>query len=287
MADAPRALTFGSGDVEVIVLPDLGARLHRLSYRGVDLLRTPADIEEHRRDPFFYGAYVMAPWCNRLAPGLLAIAGRTIDLATNFSDGSAIHGEVYLARWQVDQDELFIEAGDAGWPWRYRTSLQVTVEGTTIRIAQSLSNLDNGPMPGGIGLHPWWAGQPEVAIHAERVFSPNVASPAAPIPVEGELDRRSLAPMAVGVDAAWPLDGSPAATLYWPNTGIRATIEVEPADSYVVAANPGNRNAIALEPETHAPMGLRRWLNGEPGAMTLIEPGASLSLVTTVRLSIG
>jgi galactose mutarotase-like enzyme len=89
----------------------------------------------------------------------------------------------------------------------------------------------------------------------------------------------------VGVDAAWPVEGDPAATLYWRDTGVRASIHVEPVASYIVAANPGNRDAIALEPETHAPMGLRRLLNGEPGAMTLMPPGASLSLVSIVSLS--
>src|SRR3954463_8009098 len=109
MGDAAGTLTFASREVEVVVLPELGARLHRLRFRGVDLLRTPDDVAQHQREPFFYGAYVMAPWCNRLAPGPLDVAARTVDLPTNFSDGSAIHGQVYLAPWQGDRDELFAE----------------------------------------------------------------------------------------------------------------------------------------------------------------------------------
>jgi aldose 1-epimerase len=285
MAVAPPVLTFASSDVELVVLPELGARLHRLLYRGHDLLRTPRYIAEHRRDPFFYGAYVMAPWCNRLAPGQLEVAGRTIDLPVNFSDGSAIHGQVFIAPWEVGPDGLFIDGGGSGWPWRYRVALNVTVDGDNVRIDQRLTNLDDAPMPGGIGLHPWWVGQPQVAIHAARVFTPNSASPPTPGAATGSLDLRHIGPMGVGVDAAWPVDGEPAATLFWPDTGVRVTIEVEPADSFVVAANPGNRDAIALEPETHAPMGLRRLLNGEPGAMSLIAPGDSLSLVTRLALS--
>ncbi len=287
MAAAPPALTFAGSDVEVVVLPAMGARLHRLRYRGHDLLRTPSDIDEHRRDPFFWGAYVMAPWCNRLAPGKTQVAGRTVDVPVNFSDGSAIHGEVFLAPWTVGPGGLQIEGGGGGWPWRYRVGLNITVDGDRVRIDQRLTNLDDAPMPGGIGLHPWWAGQPEVAIHATRVFTPNVASPPTPGAVAGPLDLRHLGPMAAGVDATWPVERPPAATLFWPNTGLRVTIEVEPAGSYIVAANPGNRDAIALEPETHAPMGLRRLLNGQPGAMTLIASGESLSLVTSLALSAG
>ena len=285
MAVTPPALTFASSDLEVVVLPALGGRLHRLRYRGHDLLRTPPNIDEHRRDPFFYGAYVMAPWCNRLAPGQLEVAGRTVDLPINFSDGSAIHGQVFLAPWAVGPDGLFIDGGGAGWPWRYRVALKITVDGDSVRIDQRLTNLDDAPMPGGIGLHPWWVGQPQVAIHAAQVFTPNVASPPTPSPVTGPLDLRHLGPMTVGVDATWPVHGRPAATLFWPDTGVRVDIDIGPADSQVVAANPGNRGAIALEPETHAPMGLRRMLNGEPGAMTLIAPGESLSIVTKLALS--
>ena len=285
MAVAPPALTFASSEVEVVVLPTLGARLHRLRYRGHDLLRTPTDIDEHRRDPFFYGAYVMAPWCNRLTPGELEFAGRTVDLPVNFSDGSAIHGQVFLAPWEVGPDGLLIDGGGEGWPWRYRVGLQIAVDFVTVRITQHLTNLDDVPMPGGIGLHPWWAGQPQLAIPAAHVFTPNVASPPVPSVVTGPLDLRHLGSMAIGVDATWPIDGHLAATLFWPDTGVRVTLAVEPANAYVVAANPGNRDAIALEPETHAPMGLRRLLKSEPGAMTLIAPGEKLSLVTTLTLS--
>jgi len=60
------ALTYASETVEAVVLPDAGARLHRLRVFGHDLLRTPNDPALHRADPFCWAAYVMAPWCNRL-----------------------------------------------------------------------------------------------------------------------------------------------------------------------------------------------------------------------------
>ena len=62
-------LRFGAEALEVIVLPQVGARLHRLRAFGHDLLRTPPDPGTHATDPYFWGAYVMAPWCNRILPG--------------------------------------------------------------------------------------------------------------------------------------------------------------------------------------------------------------------------
>ncbi len=49
---------------------------------------------------------------------------------------------------------------------------------------------------------------------------------------------------------------------------------------YVVAASPSDVEAIAVEPETHAPQALRRLRNGEPGGLTMLEPGGALELTT-------
>jgi galactose mutarotase-like enzyme len=280
-------LTFGGDDLDVVVLPDLGARIHSIRYRGHDLLRTPATLAEHRADPFFWGAYVMAPWCNRIATGLTTVGERVVDLPSNFTDGSAIHGQVYIAPWEREGDELYFVGGSEGWPWRYRTSLRVTVDGSTVRIEQSLQNMDQAPMPGGVGIHPWFAGQPLVAIHSGRVFSTNSNTPAKPADVAGELDLELLGPMAVGVDAAWPVEANGlVAELHWPETGTHIEVHVaSDVAAFVVAANPGNRDAIALETQTHAPQGLRRLTNRELGALTMIAPDASLRLVTELRLS--
>jgi galactose mutarotase-like enzyme len=56
-------LTLSDGTIEVVVLPGMGARLHRLRAFGHDLLRTPEDVTEHLRDPFFWGCH--GAWCSR------------------------------------------------------------------------------------------------------------------------------------------------------------------------------------------------------------------------------
>lgn len=279
-------LTIASDDVQVVVLPELGARVHSIRYRDRELLRTPPTLEEHRADPFFWGGYVMAPWCNRISPGLTTVGDRVVDLPSNFSDGTAIHGQAYVAPWQREDDELTFTGGAEGWPWRYKTSLRVTVSGSVVRIEQSLENLDQAPMPGGLGIHPWFSGQPLVAIHSGQVFSTNSESPAKPANVEGDLNLELLGPMAVGVDATWPVAPTGlAAELHWPATGVHVEVHVEAGAAFVVAANPGNRDAIALETQTHAPQGLRRLTKREPGALAMIAPDTSLNLVTELRLS--
>ena len=69
-----RELHLGDGPLEAVLLPEAGARLHRLRAFGHDLLRTPSDADDHLREPFFWGGYVMAPWCNRLAAGTTSLS---------------------------------------------------------------------------------------------------------------------------------------------------------------------------------------------------------------------
>lgn len=284
----------GGHQLEVTVLPELGARLHRIRAFGHDLLRAPDDPDHHREDPFMWGGYTMAPWCNRIETTPVVVAGRTIDLAANFVDGTAIHGQVYLRPWQVrGPGDFVVRGGGDGWPWRYEVGERVAVVGADLGVELTLTNLDDAPMPAGIGIHPWFLGSPEVAIRGDDVYSPNGDTPALPVPVVGPTDLRRLGEMAEGVDATWGSlvaggRGSGAAApveLRWPRLGIRAEMRVEAPTIFIVAAHPPGAGAIAVEPETHAPQALRRLRNGEPGGLTMLDPGASLRLEMTLAFT--
>ncbi len=283
MLSAP-AVTFSSSEIEVVVLPDLGARLHRLTVHGQQLLRSPDDLARYADDTFYWGAFQMAPWCNRITARRSTVSGRQVDLPTNFEDGSAIHGQVYARPWQQVSDmEFRIEYGGDGWPWQYAALMRVHVIGDTLTLEQSVTNLSDAAMPAGIGIHPWFAGRPDVAIHADSVYPSNTASEAQPLPVSGDLDLRRRAAMAVGVDATWPQVGDPAVELWWPDLRLHAKMRALTGTPHIVAANPGTFDAIAVETETHAPRGLGRLTTGDPGALTLLDPGATLSLTTVLE----
>lgn len=277
----------GGDDVEVVVLPAVGARLHRLRVNGLDLLHTPDELEAHRRDPFFWGAYNMAPWCNRLDASPIEFRGRLIDLPSNFRDGTAIHGQVYDTPWLPHEDGSFtVRGGGGGWPWAYEATLGIEIDASTLRLAQSLTNVSDEQMPGGIGIHPWFRGPVEIAIRAALAYPSNIDSPARPVPVEGDLDLRRRRPMAPDLDATWAEVGEPAVELLWPQTGLRAglsaraTLADRAVGVHIVAASPGDVGAVAVEPQTHAPQGLRRLLAGEPGALAVLAPGETLRLIT-------
>jgi galactose mutarotase-like enzyme len=125
----------------------------------------------------------------------------------------------------------------------------------------------------------------DVAIRATRVHRSNQDSSPQPEPVSGDHDRRELGPLAVGVDATWTDLETPPIRLAWPRHGVRAEIQTSTSVRYVVAARLAGVDATAVEPETHAPAGLRRLLRGEPGGLELVPPGETLELTVRIRFS--
>jgi aldose 1-epimerase len=274
-------LRFSSEDLEAVVLPEVGARLHRLRAFGHDILRTPDDRYEHGDDPFFWGSYVMAPWGGRIQAGTANLGWRKIALEANFPDGSAIHGQVYDRPWQRRPDgTLHIRAGGDGWPWVYEVGLRMEAVQRSLLMELTMTNRSADPMPAGLGMHPWFRRPLSVAIHGGSVHPLNTATspPADPEPVHGAYDLRKLGTMADDLDATWADLAEPPVELQWPQEGIRATMRIASPTIYVVAASPGNVDAIAVEPQTHAPQGLRRLLRNEPGGLTMLESGQELSL---------
>ncbi|MDQ3937689.1 MAG: hypothetical protein M3253_03300 [Chloroflexota bacterium] len=272
-------VTISRGLIEIVILPAAGARLHRLRAFGNDVLRTPGDPAEHLADPFYWGAYVMAPWCNRLDSEPLNVGGKVVDLQPNFRDGTAIHGQVYLRPWEQEGDgEFAVRAGGDGWPWPYRVALGIAIDERAVRLQHSLQNLADEPMPAGMGIHPWFAKPIQLAVAADRVYRNNQATTAAPEAVEGAFDLRRMGAMADDLDATWADVGDPPVQLWWPQRGLQAVMRAQSPSLHIVAASPNDIEAIAVEPETHAPQGLRRLLNGEPGALQWLSPGETLRL---------
>jgi aldose 1-epimerase len=276
-----RELQIGDGPLTAVVLPEAGARLHRLRAFGHDLLRTPPDPAMHLREPFFWGGYVMAPWCNRVKPGTTDLHGRSIRLAANFPDGSAIHGQVHAVPWSAADGRdatMTVRAGADGWPWPYQVSLLATADDASLALRWGLTNLADEPMPAGIGFHPWWRRPIQLRVDAGLAYASNVAPTTEPEPVTGALDLRELGSPADGLDGTWTDAATPAVELAWPDLGLRATMMASAAARYVAVATPPGLEAIAVEPQTHAPDGLARLLDGRSDGLVLLPPGATLAL---------
>jgi aldose 1-epimerase len=281
----------GGGEVSVEVVPGIGARLHRLAAFGHDVLRTPPTVEHHRREPFGWGAFVMVPWCNRVPDGHLVFGDRTIEVATNTVDDgrpSAMHGLAYDRPWQVDDEgALHITGGDE-LPWRWSGRQHTTVEGAAVRVALAVRNDGDGPMPAGVGLHPWFTaeGGLEVRVAADRVYTRAGVLPVGdPEPVREPTDLRSRRLPPWGMDDVFTHLGTPLAELTWVDWGLRCVVEASPTASHVTVAAFPDMQAVAVEPQTHATDGHRRRRDGERGGIAILGAGDELEVVTTLRFS--
>ena len=281
-------LPIGDGSLEAVLLPEAGARLHRLRAFGHDLLRTPPDTAEHLRNPFFWGGYLMAPWCNRLAARTTAVGGRTVALASNFPDGSAIHGQVHAMAWSVTGvTTCSVRAGGDGWPWPYEVSLAAEERDTALSLRWQLTNLADEPMPAGIGFHPWWCRPVRVRVDAGLVYPSNVTPTANPRPVTGPLDLRAGGFPADGLDGTWTDVSVPRVELAWPELGVVATMAASVGARFVAMATPPGLDAIAVEPQTHAPDGLRRLLDGRADGLAWLPAGDALTLELEIQVERG
>jgi aldose 1-epimerase len=281
---ATEEVTWRSDELEVTALPGLGCRLHRVRAFGVDVLRTPGSPDRHRDEPFFWGAYVMAPWTNRADPEPMTIAGRSVALTPNFPDGTAIHGLVHDRAWErTDETTFRVLPEDEGWPWRHEVTAAIEVAGPRLRLTYRLTNLADGPMPGGVGLHPWFRRPVELALAAGRVYPDNAERDAATVPPAGRFALDG-GPPPDGLDATWLGLEPPGVTLRWPEPaiGARMTIATGGDPIHVAVATPPDQEAVAIEPVTHVPWALRRLAHGEPDGMRLLAPGEELELVITL-----
>lgn len=279
-------LRFATNDLELVVLPGLGGRLYRLRAFGIDVLRTPADPQVHARDPFYWGAYPMLPWCGRVGIDPLTVAGRVITLPANHPDGWAIHGQAYAAPWEVvDQQTLRFQGGGSGWPWAYEAEMSFDVGAAHVGVGLSLTNSDETPMPAGVGLHPWLRSPVVLRVPADLAYDDNTKSSPRPRPVAGPTDLREPAELAVGVDTTWTGLTDRRVAFHWPDISLRAEMEAHTDGNlvFVGARLAEISDAIAVEPQTHAPQGLRRLVRGEPDPMVILQPGETLRLQVSLR----
>ncbi|MBX9698384.1 MAG: aldose epimerase, partial [Acetobacteraceae bacterium] len=96
------ALELAAGDWRATLLPRQGAAMARLTWRGRDILAPlPAGADPNATPA---GAFLMAPWANRLDQGRLPVGSAVHHVPVNRpADATAIHGLLRDRAWRVEQ----------------------------------------------------------------------------------------------------------------------------------------------------------------------------------------
>lgn len=276
--------TLRAGEAEATILPDRGAAFTRLAWQGRDLLRAvPPDADPNRG---FHGAFLMAPWTNRLDGGRILVDGVAHRMPINRpEEDTAIHGVLRDMAWEIAEsapDRLLLTCRFDRPPFQGAAQLMARLAPDHLALHIALTNASAVPTPMGIGWHPYFerpAGT-RFSAAARIAFGRDARNLAvAPRPSTGLHDAADAMDGLDGHFAGW--DGT--ARIDWPDGhGLILRAAGAWATNLHVFAPQGG-GALAVEPVSHAPDAPNRPEAAAHGAMHLVMPDATLEGSLTIH----
>lgn len=298
------AVTLRNDRWEVDVLPGTGASLGAGRIRtadGVwrDLLRPTRPSASG--DPEKCASFPMVPWSNRIRDGVLPFAGRRWQLQRNAADGTAIHGAVRYAHWEVAEltDTGVTLAVDTteqigiNFPWQFGASVRYAVDGDALVVTTTVRNTDVEPFPAGFGHHPFLSrallpvgapvreypptAGPLLHVPASAGYRLTGAMPDGPAgPVPARADYRVQRPVGSAFvdDVLTGLEPGAPVHVEYPDEGVTVDLTVDPVYRHLVVYAPRRRCYFAVEPATNVNDGFTLHEQGVPGTgVFVLEPG--------------
>jgi aldose 1-epimerase len=280
------------GDLSLELLPDLGAAVATLRYRGRDVLRpTPAGAT----DPFQTAAFALVPFANRIAGGLFRTGGREVRIGRNAPDQAhPLHGHAWRQPWRIQSAErervaLSFEHAADSWPWRYGATQTLTLRAERLEVALAVENRDSTPMPAGLGWHPYFhkgAGallrtQLEGVWLTDAECLPLQLADATRFGQWGRGDALARAELIDHCHTGW----SGAAEIVLPEERLRLALSATAALRWLHIYSPPDKDFFCVEPVSHMPDAVNR---PEPPAITglrLLAPGEQLEARVTLVVS--
>jgi aldose 1-epimerase len=266
-----------AGEAEATILPERGAALVRLTHGMRDLIvPVPAGADPNRG---LHGAFLMAPWTNRLDGGRIRVNGVEYRMPINRPDeGTALHGFVRELPWSVEEatgHRAVLACSFDRPPFRGRVRLTATLSDDRFEISTVLANTSNWPTPMGIGWHPYFPRPHGTRLHARAgvVFGRNPRGlPIAPRRSAGLHGGQAVLD---GLDTHFA-DWDGAAEIAWPD-GTRLLLHADGAwATNLQVYAPRGTGVIAVEPVSHAPDAPNRPAAAAHGALRVLAPDARL-----------
>jgi aldose 1-epimerase len=269
------------GRLAVDLAPSAGGSIARFAVDDVDILRRMAASDLASDQGNNAAAYPLVPFSNRIANGRLVFEGEQITLAPNWPGvRHPMHGDGWAHGWQVERADsrsaeiayLHERAGtEGGWPFRYRARQSYRLHEDRLTVRMALENLEDRPVPAGIGLHPFLVrdADTELACRTKAVWTAD----AEVLPIE-----RSAVPPQWDFSTPHEVDGvvldncfdgwDGRATITWPKRRLRLALEASQPFRHLVIYVPPGRDFFCVEPVSHA--------NGLVG-LSPLGPGATLA----------
>ena len=285
MADTMLELTAGS--LRLTLSPSIGGAISGFEWIGAArrqaLLRECNYPLEKVLDA---ASFPLVPYVNRIRGGRFGFRGREVAIAPNMaSDPSPLHGQGWLAPWDVVEQSdasatLSFRHAAAEWPWDYEATQEFALDDNGLSVGLTCRNLSPGPMPCGLGQHPYFPCGPRTRIDTEVTHVWTIDAQVLPVekvPADGRYDLRDR--LVCGQDLDHGFGG-------WNGTAVMTDPDwpydvrlSSPEARFFQLYSPAEGRIFVAEPVTHANAALNAPEDQWPQlGMRVIEPDEEMRL---------
>lgn len=281
-------VSLSSGDAELIVVPECGARIAAFRVGGRDFLRPMT--QEGFATAFTYGfsAFPLLPYSGPVFGDGFKHRNIFYPLARNVpAEPSATHGEGWIRPWTIEERSAhsinlsldYVPRSNA-FPFTWHGEITYNLQGNSFLTEMKLVNRDYRPMPAGIGFHPYFPKSPGTVLKFDCT---GLWPPDGP-----EMVGRGAGPIVAGLDFRAGQDVSPiildrcyegwngVATLAAPD-GTMTIIEADRIFGKLQVYDAWDYPYICVEPITNANDGFNRAELGVSGhGVVELQPGGCI-----------
>lgn len=287
-------LTLTHDRLTLILAPETGGCIARFTlYDGgvsQELMRPlPRDVQAP--GPLDMACYPLVPFSGRITDGRFSFGAHRVQLPPDeICPPHAIHGRGWRSAWDVIEKSANTArlrfSHDAGasswsWPWNFEAEQHFVLGPDELSVTIQLKNLSSDPMPGGLGLHPFFDGRSSARLWAPlpKVWESGldgVPTGLSPTPEKWRFDPPR--PMKdVEVDHCFS-ESRGRFRIDWTDRPYALRIAATGAPHAIVYAPPGE-DFFCAEPVSHAPDAVNRPERESITGLRPLAPGETMELV--------
>ena|SRR5438270_7254880 len=231
-------------------------------------------------------SFPLVPYVNRIRDGRFGFRGREVRIAPNMpADPSPLHGQGWLNPWivrQADEQSTVLAFRHAAgeWPWAYDARQEFAIDEAGFSITLTCRNLDERPMPCGLGQHPYFLCGPETRLDTRVTHAWTIDEkvlPVAKVPAEGRYDLRDRLVCGQDLDNGFGGWGGEVRMTdpEWPYS-----VKMSSPDArFFQLYSPPDGGIFVAEPVSHANAALNAPEEQWPElGMRVLDPGEEMSL---------
>jgi len=291
--DVVTTVTLRNGATSLTLAPLAGGSIARFwteaKGRTIEWLRPASAAALKRRMPLDMSCFPLVPYSGRICDGRFKFQGKDVVLPLNFlPEYHSIHGQGWLMPWKIIHAEDTLAALEYhhpadDWPWAYRTSQDFILEPKQLTLEMSLTNLGPGPMPAGIGPHPYFVRTPKASVTAgiAKMWPDDAENmPTKPVDPPATHDlRKGVRADGVAMDNCFT-GWDRKAVMEWPEWQARLSMTADAPLDFLVVYTPPKQNFFCVEPVSHAPDAVNTVHAGRTDAgFQILEQGKTMRVV--------